>query len=201
MSGEEKHINSAEIAELISQCVSQHPLAQRRLYEKYYAYVKVICLRYTSRIEDCEEVMDDAFIKVFRHIEKYDFNKPFNAWLRTIVVNTAIDFYRQSIRLAVSDHLEDHSYVSIEDHTLSCLSAEDILKAVQKLSPGYRAVFVMFAIDGFNHKEIAEALNITEGTSKSNLAKARVKLQEILKGMYGNEYSPEFYKYNVSNGI
>lgn len=194
-------MNSPEFADLITACVQQHPIAQRSLYEKYYAYVKVICLRYTSRLEDCEEVMDDAFIKVFRHIEKYDINKSFKAWLRTIVVNTAIDYYRQTIRLAGSDNLEDHDHISIDDHTISGLSAEEILKAVQKLSPGYRAVFVMFVVDGFNHKEIAATLNITEGTSKSNLAKARLKLQEILRGMYGNEYHPEFYKYNVSNGI
>jgi RNA polymerase sigma-70 factor, ECF subfamily len=180
LANEEIHINPPELKEIIRACLAQHPLGQKKLYEHYYAYVKSICLRYSSKIEDCEEIMDDSFLKVFKSLDKYDFERPFKFWLRTIVINTAIDFYRQSMRLIKSQDIEDYSHLSIDDHTLCKLSSEEILKVVQKLSPAYRNVFMMFVMDGYSHKEIGDILKITEGTSKSNLSKARLKLQEML---------------------
>lgn len=201
MANEEIHINPPELSEMIRACKAQHPLGQRKLYEHFYSYVKSICLRYASRLEDCEEIMDDSFIKVFRSIEKYDFERPFKYWLRTIVVNTAIDFYRQSQRMLKSHTLEDHSYLSIDDETLSRLSCDEILKVVQKLSPAYRNVFMMFVMDGYSHKEIGSRLNITEGTSKSNLAKARMKLQELLIKEYPGEAGISMFNLSLPSNI
>lgn len=186
---------------MISACKVQHPLGQRRLYEYYYSYVKSICLRYASRIEDCEEIMDDSFIKVFKGIDKYDFERPFKSWLRTIVVNTSIDFYRQSMRMLKSNPIEDYSHLSMDDHTLSRMSSEEILKVVQKLSPGYRNVFMMFVVDGYSHKEIGTLLNITEGTSKSNLSKARLKLQLMLSKEYAAETGVSMLNLSLPSNI
>ncbi len=202
MAEDHLHINGPELTGLIEACLRMQPLAERRLYEHFYAYVKGICMRYTSRPEDCEEVMDDSFVKMFRNLNKYQFDKPFKAWLRTIVVNTAIDFYRQSIRNTVSHQaVEDHAELAVEERTLSKLSASDILCVVQRLSPAYPAVFMMYAIDGYSHREIAEMLQITEGTSKSNLSKARTKLQEMLFSLYGDEWSPGILPYSVPSNI
>lgn len=145
--------------------------------------------------------MDDAFLKMFRNLDKYNAERPFKAWLRTIVVNTAIDYYRQSLRSIMSNSIDDHPNLSIAEQTLADLSTDDIMKAVQKLSPGYRTVFMMYVVDGYNHKEIAEMLNITEGTSKSNLSKARMKMQELLLSMYKNELSPHLMKYTLPSNL
>lgn len=201
MAGFDQHIDVPELERLIKACIDQQPLAQRRMYECYYAFVKGICLRYTSKVEDCEEVMDDAFLKMFRNLDKYNAERPFKAWLRTIVVNTAIDYYRQSLRSIMSNSIDDHPNLSIAEQTLADLSTDDIMKAVQKLSPGYRTVFMMYVVDGYNHKEIAEMLNITEGTSKSNLSKARMKMQELLLSMYKNELSPHLMKYTLPSNL
>lgn len=201
MASEEIHINPPELTEIIRACKAQHPLGQRKLYEHFYSYVKSICLRYASRQEDCEEIMDDSFIKVFKGIEKYDFERPFKYWLRTIVVNTAIDFYRQSMRMIKSNTIEDYNHLSIDDHTLSRLSCDEILKVVQKLSPAYRNVFMMFVMDGYSHKEIGTMLNITEGTSKSNLAKARMKLQDMLLKEYPGEAGVSLLKLSLPSNI
>lgn len=192
MANEELHINPPDLDEWIQLSIAQHPLGQRRLYEHFFPYVKSICLRYTSRLEDCEEVMDDSFIKMYKNLDKYDFSRPFKFWLRTVVVNTAIDFYRQSTRKIQSQTIDDYYDLSIEDHTISNMSVNEIMAVIQKLSPSYRSVFMMFVVDGYSHKEIGELLNITEGTSKSNLAKARMKLQDMLQKEYSkNSGIPE----------
>ncbi len=201
MANEELHINPPELKEIIRACIAQHPLGQKKLYEHYYSYVKSICLRYSSKMEDCEEIMDDSFIKVFKSIEKYDFERPFKFWLRTIVVNTAIDFYRQSMRLIKPHSIEDYSHLSIEDNTLCRMSSEEILKVVQKLSPAYRNVFMMFVMDGYSHKEIGALLKITEGTSKSNLAKARIKLQELLLKEFAGENRFSYLNLSIPSNI
>lgn len=145
--------------------------------------------------------MDDSFIKVFKGIDKYDYERPFKYWLRTIVVNTAIDFYRQSMRMVKSNPIEDYSHLSMDDHTISRMSSEEILKVVQKLSPAYRSVFMMFVVDGYSHREIGAMLNITEGTSKSNLAKARLKLQEMLLKEYAGESGVAFLNLTLPSNI
>lgn len=201
MAGIDQNTGIPGLEELIKACIDQQPLAQRKMYECHYTFVKGICMRYTSRQEDCEEVMDDAFLKMFRNLDKYNAERPFKAWLRTIVVNTAIDFYRQSLRSISSGTIDEVPQLAIDEQTLSDLSTEDIMKAVQKLSPAYRTVFMMYVVDGYNHKEIAEMLQITEGTSKSNLSKARLKLQELLLSMYRNELSPHLFKYTLPSNL
>ncbi|HEX5625471.1 MAG TPA: sigma-70 family RNA polymerase sigma factor [Saprospiraceae bacterium] len=201
MASEELHINTPEVTAMIKACAAQDPLGQRRLFEFYYGYVKSICLRYTSKLEDCEEVMDDSFIKVFRNLDKYDFARPFKYWLRTVVVNTAIDFYRQNNRIIQAQSIEDYEEISMEDHHVERLSVEEILAVVQKLSPAYRTVFMMFVVDGYTHKEISEMLKITEGTSKSNLAKARIKLQDLLIREYPQEIRMSFVNLTLPSNI
>jgi RNA polymerase sigma-70 factor (ECF subfamily) len=137
-----------------------------------------ICRRYTPNSYDAADVLNAGFLKVFTHIGKYDPEKPFKAWIGRIMTNTAIDQYRMNLKF--SDHEDVTTYENIGDTHVSThdLDYQDLLVLIQGLSPAYRTVFNLYAIDGYSHEEIATLLNISVGTSKSNLFKARQKLQE-----------------------
>ncbi|RZK23042.1 MAG: RNA polymerase sigma factor [Flavobacterium sp.] len=139
-----------------------------------------ICLRYAGDRFEATGIMNEGFFKVFNNIDRYSPDKPFVAWLRRIITNTAIDHYRKSVRFL--DHLDiaDHDHIPQISSVYDDMAYDDLLKLVQLLTPAYRAVFNLFAIDGYSHEEIAEMLGISVGTSKSNLFKARQKLQELL---------------------
>ncbi|RQO65378.1 hypothetical protein DBR43_31045 [Pedobacter sp. KBW06] len=139
-----------------------------------------ICKRYVINDADAAEVLNNAFLKAFNHIEKYDVNKPFKAWMAKITANTAIDHYRMKLRFSDHDDITEHGHIGQGAAVYDQLAYADLLKLIQTLSPAYRIVFNLYAIDGYSHEEIAETLNISTGTSKSNLFRARQKLQEML---------------------
>jgi RNA polymerase sigma-70 factor (ECF subfamily) len=146
-----------------------------------------ICDRYTSKQDDALEILNDGFLKIFREIHHYkpayaDVVSSFKGWLRKIMVYTAIDHYRKYHKHQMVTQLDDVVYqmASVNEDALDKLSYEEIIRAVQELSPGYRTVFNLFVIEGLSHDEIATHLGISTGTSKSNLFKARLQLQKIL---------------------
>jgi RNA polymerase sigma factor (sigma-70 family) len=146
-----------------------------------------ICDRYTSKQDDALEILNDGFLKIFREIHHYkpayaDVVSSFKGWLRKIMVYTAIDHYRKYHKHQMVTQLDDVVYqmASVNEDALDKLSYEEIIRAVQELSPGYRTVFNLFVIEGLSHDEIATQLGISTGTSKSNLFKARLQLQKIL---------------------
>ncbi len=164
--------------ELINGCVKNERLAQKRLYERYYGKMMGVCMRYASHREQAAEMLNMGFFKVFDSIKKFaDKGGNLESWIYRIIVNTAIDYLRAEIR---HQHAEIEKTVYVEDtaDVISDLGAEQILEMVNQLSPAYRTVFNLYVVDGYNHNEIGELLGISEGTSKSNLAKARAKLQE-----------------------
>lgn len=156
--------------------------AQQRLYEEHYGKMMGVCLRYAGSREEALDLLHEGFIKIFQNIGKYRPGTSLYAWMRTIVVNTCIDYYRKQARRRTED-LETAYAVSDDSgqDVLGSLTEAEILMAVQQLSPVYRAVFNLYVIEGFSHKEIGEALGITESTSRSNLVKARTKLQEYFE--------------------
>ncbi|MDB5021143.1 MAG: subfamily polymerase sigma-24 factor [Pedobacter sp.] len=137
-----------------------------------------ICRRYSLNDYDASDVLNDGFLKVFTHIAKYDSTKPFKSWIGRIITNTAIDHYRMNLKF--SDHEDVSMYENLGNTEVISkeLAYKDLLVLVQSLSPAYRTVFNLYAIDGYSHEEIANLLKISVGTSKSNLFKARQKLQE-----------------------
>ncbi|GAB3927067.1 sigma-70 family RNA polymerase sigma factor [Larkinella terrae] len=150
------------------------------MFEAYYSFGVNVCLRYASSREEAEEMFDDGFLRVLNKISYYDPEQPFDAWFRTVMVRSAIDHYRQhQSRMALTD-LENAYDVGVIDDLFERISAEEILSLVQKIPPAYRTVFSLHVVDGYSHPEIAQLLGINEGTSRSNLAKARLKLQELL---------------------
>lgn len=123
---------------------------------------------------------NDGFLKIFAKLHYYAPDQPFEAWFRTVMIRTCIDYYRKNQDKSTYVDVQEVA-IGYEDSALDKLAAEDILKLVQLLPPAYRTVFSLFVVEGYAHAEIAEMLGIQEGTSRSNLAKARMKLQEWLK--------------------
>lgn len=172
-------VNSIEM--LLEGCRKGDRMSQELLYRQFYGFAMGICMRYTRDRDEAMDVVNDGFMKVFMKSELYDPDKPFKAWLRRIMVNTALDFYRQNAKHFHHEDVETAHYVADHAQPDADIRYEDLIKFVQELSPAYRTVFSLFAIEGYSHEEIAESLNISVGTSKSNLARAREQLRKMLK--------------------
>ncbi|NRA48455.1 MAG: RNA polymerase sigma factor [Phaeodactylibacter sp.] len=165
---------------LIKACVRRERWAQKVLYEEYYSRMMGVCLRYATDDEEALDILHEGFIKVFRHIGKYQPGTSLSAWIRRIMVNTAIDYFRKNSRRRTEDMDEAYDISSNDPDAISRCTEKEILEAIQELTPSYRAVFNLYVIEGYAHKEIADLLDITESTSRSNLVKARLKLKDIL---------------------
>jgi RNA polymerase sigma-70 factor (ECF subfamily) len=167
---------------LLQGCRKNDRESQRLLYQHYYAYAISICIRYSHSIEEAKEIVNDGFLKVFKKIDQYEKEPSFKAWLRRIMINTAIDHYRKELKHYYHQDIEAQPELETnEGNGLNQLSHEELIGLIQQLSPAYRTVFNLYVIDGYTHQEIAELLNISDGTSKSNLMKARAKLRKALE--------------------
>ncbi len=166
--------------EFIDACVRNERWAQKRLYEEHYSQMMGVCLRYARNEHDALDILQEGFIKVFRNITKYQPGTTLAAWIRRIMVNTAIDYYRKNIRRRTEDLDTAYELKSTDADAISQCSEKEILEAVQQLTPAYRVVFNLYVIEGYSHKEIAELMEITESTSRSNLVKSRMKLRAII---------------------
>ena len=169
------------LIDVLEGCIEERGSAQKQLFEQYYGLVKKICLRYSGSRDEVDEMINDGFIKVFNKIKLFDRNQSFDAWFRTVVIRTCIDYYRKNSSKVHFIDIQDAPYIEHNDYLIEKLAAEDILELVQKLPPSYRLVFSLYVVEGYAHAEIAELLNINEGTSRSYLAKARMKLQEWVR--------------------
>lgn len=173
-----------DLLSVIRACRTNDPRAQRTLFRQFFGYAKSICLRYTATVEEAEDVLNEGFLKAFQHLDSYDEALPFKAWLRTILVNTAISHYRKNQRMESHTSLEMGEQVAFNDDVVDQMAAEEILAIVQQLSPTYRTVFMMHLVDGYSLHEIADLLNHNEATVRSNYARARQKLQHLIKEAY-----------------
>lgn len=166
---------------VIEGCMRQKASSQRALVEQFYGLAKKICLRYASGTAEAEEMVDDGFLKIFEKIGEYDSTRPFEPWFSRIMVNTAIDYFRKYSHRIVASDLDEAIEVSTEPSQISQLSAEELLSLVQQLPAAYRMVFNLCALEGYDHAQVADLLGISESTSRSNLTKARAKLQLWVK--------------------
>ncbi|MEX0780207.1 MAG: RNA polymerase sigma factor [Balneolales bacterium] len=167
---------------IIKGCRKHQRKSQKELYELFYAYGMSITLRYADSREQAAAVFNDALLKVFDNIGKYDSQRPFKPWLRKIIINTAIDHYHKNKKHPEWEELNlNGSEISEEETTTSGISYQEIIEMVQQLTLGYRTVFNLYVIEGYKHEEIAEMLEIAVGTSKSNLAKAKRNLRALLE--------------------
>jgi RNA polymerase sigma factor (sigma-70 family) len=170
--------------DIVKKCVKGDRKAQQELYKMYYSKMMGVCYRYTKNSEDARDILQDGFVKVYSNLNKYNFKGSLEGWIRRIMVNTAIDHFRKHKDVFFVDDEEgyilENSKVESSDSIYSQFGEEIIMEAIQSLSPAYKTVFNLNVIEGYQHKEIAEKLNISEGTSKSNLAKAKQNLKKIL---------------------
>jgi len=176
------------LEEIIKACKSGKRNAQEELYKMFSRKMYGVCLRYSKDSTAAEDVLQDGFIKVFQNIKQFEGKGSFEGWVRKIMVNSALERYRKQHFMYANNDVEHYSEDFSYDDIISQVSAQDLLKLIQELSPQYRMVFCLFAIDGYSHDEIAQMLNISEGTSKSNLSRARKILQQQVKEMYGHTY-------------
>lgn len=168
-------------SDLISGCISGDRKMQRELYERYSAKMFGVCLRYAGSTEEAEDILQEGFIKVFRKIGSYRGEGSFEGWIRRIFVNTAIEQFRRKTYMQPITEREENTVEATYLSVLDNLAEKDIIKLVQQLSPGYRTVFNMYVVEGYTHRQIAEALGISEGTSKSQLSRAKIILQDLVK--------------------
>jgi RNA polymerase sigma factor (sigma-70 family) len=168
-------------SDLISGCINGDRKMQRELYERFSAKMFGVCLRYAGSTEEAEDILQEGFIKVFKKIGSYRGEGSFEGWIRRIFVNTAIEQFRRKTYLQPITEREENSVEATYLSVLDSLAEKDIVKLVQQLSPGYRTVFNMYVVEGYTHRQIAEALGISEGTSKSQLSRAKIILQELVK--------------------
>ncbi len=174
--------------ELVNACISGSRKHQELLYKRFYGYAMSVSLRYAVSSDEAEEIVNDGFLKIFSKMEMYDQTKSFRAWLRRIIVNTAIDYFRRSKKNVA---FSDISYAASEEadtDAVDLLSAEEIYKIIQELPDPYRITFNLFEVEGFSHEEIAKMLGIPEGTSRSNLSRAKIKLRQLVKKHLGISY-------------
>ncbi len=177
-------MNSSEndIDSVIGDCKKGNRLAQEKLYKSFYSVMMNICVRYTRNEDDAIEVLNTAFYKVFKNIHTYTSGKaaPFT-WIRTIVINTCLNFIRSKNKEINVNEIEDAADIYIHPEAITQMSSEEILLLVRQLPPATQAVFNLYIIDGYAHKEIAGLLQISEGTSKWHVSEARKILQQQLK--------------------
>lgn len=177
-----------ELKQIIEGCIRNERKYQEKLFEIYYGKMLMVCRRYTKDEDSAQEILQNGFIKVFEKLEMFDFKGSFDGWVRRIVANTAIDAIRKSKRMPYLSENEtefvtasENLMEEAEELEFRTIQANVALKAVEELTPGYRAVFNLYVFEEYTHKEIAEILGISEGTSKSNLAKAKQNLQRIIE--------------------
>ena len=154
--------------------------AQKVLYETYYGPLMSVCQRYAGSEDEAMDLLHESFIKIFRKIGRYESGTALLAWMRRLTVNTAIDQYRRNARRRTEDLDQAYNLSSDAPDVFAQFGAREILAAVQRLSPTYRTIFNLYVVEGYSHREIGEQLQITESTSRSNLVKARGKLQKVL---------------------
>ncbi|MDQ3192651.1 MAG: sigma-70 family RNA polymerase sigma factor [Bacteroidota bacterium] len=176
------------IVDIVSGCKKGDKKCQEKLYKIFYGKMMVVCSRYTDNTDEAKDILQEGFIKVFNSLHKFDFEGSFEGWVRRIMVNTAIDNFRKNKKVVTLfdnnipienlDYPEDNSSETLISNKIK---AADVLEAISKLSPAYKTVFNLYAIDGFSHQQISDELNISVGTSKSNYSKAKQNLKKILQ--------------------
>jgi len=171
--------------QLIKGCREGDRLAQKELYELHARKMLGVCMRYIDNKETAHDILQEGFVKVFFNLNSYQGNGSFEGWMRKIFVNCALEYLRHADVLRDSVNLDDiSSFASDKSSAVADISAAELMKLIRELPAGFRAVFNMYAIDGYSHKDIAEKLGITESTSRSRFTRARQLLQQKVKALY-----------------
>lgn len=184
-------VNEKVLDKLIADCRKGERRAQKKLYELLAPRMYGVCLRYTGSAEDAQDVLQNGFIKMFGKINDFRGEGSFEGWLRRIMVTTGIEHYRKNHSMQPLQAIDEQMSERLSDRetVLDQIHAEELAGLIARLSPGYRTVLNMYIIEGYSHKEIAAELGISEGTSKSQLARARNILREMIAGREDYNYA------------
>ncbi|MCB9195358.1 MAG: sigma-70 family RNA polymerase sigma factor [Flavobacteriales bacterium] len=167
--------------QLIEACLNGDARAQKMLFQNFGPKLYAVCLRYSKSEEEAQDMLQDGFVKIFEKLLSYKGEGSFEGWMRRIMVNTCLDEIRRTKKFQSNVDVEDFSYSLTDNETvLDDLAAKDLLKILQRIPMGYRTVFNLYVIEGYSHKEIADELEITVSTSKSQFSRAKAMLREIL---------------------
>lgn len=178
-----------DLKQLINDCKNNNRKAQEQLYRIYSPKLFAVCLKYSRNYAEAQDNLQDGFILIFKKIEQFSFKGSFDGWLKRVMINNVLQQYRNQTFLSlVNEDVADEQEIEIEDDSISM---DYLLKIIQELPDRYRLVFNLYVIDDFSHAEIAEMLTINIGTSKSNLARARMILKEKIE-QYKNEETKKF---------
>ncbi len=168
---------------IIKGCVKKDNASREKLYRMFSSKLYGVCLRYSKNVDDAKDIMQEGFIKIFQKIEQYKGAGSFEGWMKRIMINCALEKYRNMYYLNEYDDSFVHKDSLINENEADKLTEQELLNLIHQLPSKYRMVFNMYAIEGYSHKEIAAILKISEGTSKSNLSRARAILQKKLNTM------------------
>ena len=170
-----------ELQSIINGCRAGNRLSQKALYRQFFRYGMNVCNRYAHSKEEAEEMLNDAFLRVFTKIDMYDSALSFPGWLHTIIVRSAINYLKKYEHKPLTTGIELAAYhADLNEYILSEMASEELIHCVKQLPPSYRTAFNLAVVEGYSHVEIAKLLSISEGTSRSNLMVARQKLQIII---------------------
>lgn len=176
-----------ETEKLLRQCLQGHAPAQKQLYNKFAAQMLGVCIRYTKNVNDAQDVLQEGFIKAFQNLAKFRGEGEFGAWLRRIMVNTALSYLKLNKFYSLDMVIDaEHMHPVSTDNPLVNLNIKEIIALVQQLPAGFQAIFNLHAIEGYTHVEIAAMLGISEGTSRSQYMRARNTLISWMKN-YNDE--------------
>ena len=176
---------AAKLDILLKGCKKGKPKSQEALYRRFASAMYGICLQYASTEEDAQDIMQDGFVKVFRKLDQVNNPAAFPGWIRRVMINTALEKYRSQVILQRMDDVQEEADEAMDDGIFDNLTCQELVELIRTLSPKYRMVFNLYAIEGYSHQEISKELGISVGTSKSNLSRARAILQEKIKNIYG----------------
>ena len=185
----------SEIKKIIKGCLAGDRRDQELLYRRHAGKLFAVCLQYSGNNEEARDILQEGFIKIFENLVHYRHEGSFEGWMRRITVNTALEKFRNKHNLYRVDDIDliPEQDAEPENHDYAGLEAKDLLGIIRELPPKYRMVFNLYAIEGYSHKEISKMVNISEGTSKSNLSRARVILQRRVGSYTG-------IKKSIANG-
>ena len=171
--------------DLIKRCLDKDEKAQEMLYKQFASKMYAVCMRFARNTMNADDIFQEGFIRVFTNLNEYSFKGSLEGWIRRTMVNTAINFYKKNLKYQGTIDFEHAPELSNNEETaLEKLSAKELLGLIQTLPEGFRMVFNLYVIEGYNHKEIGEILNISENTSKSQLARARKAIKKRIKEVF-----------------
>lgn len=169
-------------AELIQRCLNNDVLAQNELYRRFAGKMMGVCMRYAKNRDDAKDILQDAFVRVYLNLKSFKAEGSFEGWIKRIMINTAIKHYHKNLKFSNNVDIEAAYDVGFDSHIIGKMGVNELMGKVQTMPDGYRTIFNLYVVEGYQHNEIGEMLGISEGTSKSQLARARNYLIKLIQG-------------------